>query len=272
MAGLRDLDAYLERIGVRGRPDVAELHRAHATRIPFENLDPANGRPASLDLDRLEDKLVARRRGGYCFEQNLLLMGALEALGHDRVTPMLARVRAASPERRGAGGAAAEMRPRTHLLLRLDSAGEAWHLDVGFGGDGLLDPIPFGPGGEYEQAGWRYRVVEDGRELVVQMHDGDTWADQYGFVPEPAPFVDIETSNWFVSTWPNSPFVTGVIVGGQDPGVHRRLMVRGGAIYTESTPASVETTAVELEDVAGLMASRFGIEGVALSAEGRLVI
>ena len=272
MAGLRDLDAYLERIGVRGRPDVAELHRAHATRIPFENLDPANGRPASLDLDRLEDKLVARRRGGYCFEQNLLLMGALEALGHDRVTPMLARVRAASPERRGAGGAAAEMRPRTHLLLRLDTAGEAWHLDVGFGGDGLLDPIPFGPGGEYEQAGWRYRVVEDGRELVVQMHDGDTWADQYGFVPEPAPFVDIETSNWFVSTWPNSPFVTGLIVGGQDPGVHRRLMVRGGATYAESTPDSEKVTELELEDVPEVLASRFGINGVSLAADGRFVI
>jgi len=263
VAGLRDLDAYLERIGVRSRPGLAELHRAHATSIPFENLDPANGRPALLVLEHLEDKLVARRRGGYSFEQYLLLMGALEALGYDRVTPMLARVRA---------GGTGEVRPRTHLLLRLDTGGETWHLDVGFGGDGLLDPIPFGPGGEYEQAGWRYRVVEDGRELVLQMRDGDTWADQYGFVPEEAPFVDIETSNWFVSTWPNSPFVTAVIVGGQDPGVHRRLMVRGGAVYTESTPESVDTATVELDEVPGLLASRFGIEGVVLNAEGRLVI
>jgi N-hydroxyarylamine O-acetyltransferase len=268
VAGLRDLDAYLARIGLHGRPGLVELHRAHAMSIPFENLDPANGKPASLDPGDLEDKLVARRRGGYCFEQNLLLMGALEALGYEGITPMLARVRAASPERRGAGGAAGAMRPRTHLLLRV----EEWHLDVGFGGDGLLDPIPFGPGGEYEQAGWRYRVVEDGRELVLQMRDGDTWADQYGFVPEEAPFVDIETSNWFVSTWPNSPFVTGVIVGGQDPGVHRRLMVRGSATYTESTPDRVEVTALELEEVPGLLAARFGIEGVGLSAGGRLVI
>jgi N-hydroxyarylamine O-acetyltransferase len=263
VAGLRDLDAYLDRISLRGRPELDELHRAHATHIPFENLDPANGRPASLDPADLEDKLVARRRGGFCFEQNLLLMGALEALGYDRVTPMLARVRV---------GGTGEMRPRTHLLLRVDTGGEAWHLDVGFGGDGLLDPIPFGPGGEVEQAGWHYRVVEDGRELVLQMREDDGWTDQYGFVPEGAPAVDIETSNWFVSTWPHSPFVTGVIVGGQDPGVHRRLMVRGGATYTESTPGSVHVTALELDEVPGVLASRFGIDGVSVGAGGRLVV
>ena len=269
MAGLRDLDAYLERIGLRdragrrGRPGLGEIHRAHATSIPFENLDPANGIPASLDLGDLEDKLVTRRRGGFCFEQNLLLMGALHALGYDRVTPMLARVRA---------GGRGEVRPRTHLLLRVETDGEAWHLDVGFGGDGLLDPIPFGPGGDYEQAGWRYRVVEDGRELVLQMRVGDGWADQYGFVVEEAPAVDIETSSWFVSTWPNSPFVTGLIVGGQDPGVHRRLMVRGGATYVESTPDSEKVTALELEEVPEVLASRFGINGVTLAADGRFVI
>ncbi len=263
MAGLRDLDAYLDRIGLRGRPGLAELHRAHAVSIPFENLDPANGTPSSLALDDLEDKLVARRRGGFCFEQNLLLKGALEALGYDRVTPILARVRA---------GGRGEVRPRTHLLLRVDADGQAWHLDVGFGGDGLIEPIPFGPGPVSEQEGWRYRVVEDGPELVLQMWDGGGWSDQYGFVPEEAPAVDIETSNWFVSTWPNSPFVTGIIVGGQDPGVHRRLMVRGGATYTETTPASENVAALDLEEVPGVLASRFGIEGVTLTADGRLVV
>ena len=49
-------------------------------------------------------------------------------------------------------------------------------------------------------------------------------------------------------------------------------MVRGGAVYTESTPESVDTATVELDEVPGLLASRFGIEGVVLNAEGRLVI
>src|SRR5581483_3831067 len=87
-----DLDAYLERIGLDGIPSLAAVHRAHVTSIPFENLDPHGGRPVSLAVDDLERKLVGARRGGYCFEQNLLLKAALEALGHE-VEPVLARVR-----------------------------------------------------------------------------------------------------------------------------------------------------------------------------------
>ena len=76
-----DLDAYLARIGLTGRPALAEMHRAHTTSIPFENLDPRRGVPVSLALDDLQRKLVGERRGGYCFEHNLLFKGALEALG-----------------------------------------------------------------------------------------------------------------------------------------------------------------------------------------------
>src|SRR5204862_6056712 len=99
-----DLDRYLARVGLRGRPAVAEVHRAHITSIPFENLDPHRGVPVSLAVDDLERKLVAERRGGYCFEQNLLLKAALEALGAD-VDLFLARVRS--------GAAAGLTRPRS---------------------------------------------------------------------------------------------------------------------------------------------------------------
>ena len=87
-----DLDCYLSRIGLDGRPTLAEVHRAHATTIPFENLDPRIGRPVSLALPDIEHKLLTERRGGYCFEQNLLLKMALEALGAE-VDMFLARMR-----------------------------------------------------------------------------------------------------------------------------------------------------------------------------------
>src|SRR3982074_3154902 len=108
MAKLADLHAYLTRIGLEGTPTLADLHQAHATSIPFENLDPANGTPNSLELSDLEDKLVRRRRGGYCFEQNLLFKAVIETLGIGQVQPMLARVRM---------GNRGELRPRTHLVL-----------------------------------------------------------------------------------------------------------------------------------------------------------
>ena len=123
--------------------------------------------------------MVARRRGGYCFEHNLLLAGALESLGGREVDPILARVRL------GPEGAP---RPLNHLLLRVrERDGSLWLADVGFGGGGLLDPVPFEVPRESEQSGWRYRLREDGPELVLQVHQDDDWSDMYGFVPEPAP-------------------------------------------------------------------------------------
>ncbi len=91
-----DLDAYLERISLSGRPGLAEVHRAHSTTIPFENLAPHQGQAVSLEDAELERKLVAGRRGGYCFEQNMLLARALRELGAE-VDLHLARVRFGAP-------------------------------------------------------------------------------------------------------------------------------------------------------------------------------
>ena len=77
-----DFGAYLERIGLSAseRPTLHDVYRAHATSIPFENLDPHRGIPVSLAQEDLERKLVRERRGGYCFEQNLLLASVLQTL------------------------------------------------------------------------------------------------------------------------------------------------------------------------------------------------
>ena len=83
-----NLDAYLDRIGVDGAaPSLTTLRAivaAHAASIPFENIDVLLGRPPKLDIASLQDKLVARRRGGYCHEHSLLLRAALRALGFSR--------------------------------------------------------------------------------------------------------------------------------------------------------------------------------------------
>jgi N-hydroxyarylamine O-acetyltransferase len=258
-----DLDAYLERIGLRGRPSLAKVHRAHVTSIPFENLDPHRGIPVSLALGDLEQKLVAERRGGYCFEQNLLLKAAFEALGAE-VDLLLARVRL--------GAERGVTRPRTHLVLRVRSDGDSWHADVGFGIGTLLEPLPFGPGPAVEQSGWRFRVVEDGAELVLQSAAGEEWVDVYGLVPEAVPEIDVELSNWWTSTHPRSPFVTGLFVSRQeDDGTRTSLSDWFELALTEQTPAGASATPVAREDVPDLLAERFGLEGFALAGDGRLV-
>jgi N-hydroxyarylamine O-acetyltransferase len=263
-AAMRDLDAYLERIGVRDSPDLTELHRAHATAIPFENLDPQRGVPVSLAPADLERKMVSARRGGYCFEQNLLLKAALEAVGAE-VEMLLARVRV--------GAKPGAPRPRTHLVLRVRAEGEQWHADVGFGHGTLIEPIPFGPGGPHEQLGWRFRVVEDGPELVLQASEQGQWIDLYGFVPEPVPFVDVELSNWFASTHPRSPFVTGLIVSAQrTDGTRESLGDWNGLSLTEETPQGRSVTPVARSVVPELIATRFGLDGFRLRGDGHLVL
>ena len=196
------LNAYLKRIGLPdpGAPDVAglrRLHAAHAEAIPFENLDVLLGRGIHLDLDRLRRKLVDQRRGGYCFEQNSLFLAVLREIGFT-VEPMEARVRA------GAGS----LLPRTHMVLEVDVSGERWLADVGFGGEGPREPVPMRGENPARFAGLSYRVVNEGELRVLQMRGDADWADQYAFLPQPVHPVDFKVSNWFTSTYPESPFVT----------------------------------------------------------------
>src|SRR3990172_4815095 len=140
-----DLDAYLERIGYSGSLQpvhavLESIHLAHATRIPFENLDILLKRPIRLDLACLQAKLVTGRRGGYCFEQNLLFSAVLQRLGFS-VTQLAARVLYRSRRKL----------PRTHILLLVEVEGATWLADVGFGLEGLLLPVPFASGRETRQ-------------------------------------------------------------------------------------------------------------------------
>jgi N-hydroxyarylamine O-acetyltransferase len=258
-----DLDAYLERVGLSGRPSPAEVHRAHSTTIPFENLDPHAGIPVSVVPEDVERKMVDAGRGGYCFEQNLLLKQALEALGASAELH-LARVRLGAPP--------GVHRPRAHLVLHVRAADGDWLADVGFGAGTQLDLHPFALGVESEQSGWRYRLIEDGPEWVMQTATADGWADVHSFHPHPVPAVDIETANWFVCTHPASPFVTGLIVGTQDDDGRRSILNDWGGELTlrEATPAGERSEAVELQDVPALLAERFSLPGFELGPDERL--
>jgi N-hydroxyarylamine O-acetyltransferase len=167
---------------------------------------------------------------------------------------MLARVRV--------GSSPGNPRPRTHWVLRVHADGADRHADVGFGHGTLLEPIPFGPGGPYEQAGWQFQIVEDGADLVLQTFQDGGWIDLYSFVPEPVPFVDIETSNWFTCTHPRSPFVTGLIVSAQRPdGGRVSLSDWQGLSLREETPAGGSTRPVEPGEIRELIERRFGLYG-----------
>ena len=253
------LDAYLARLGLSGRPTVAELHHAHVVAIPFENLDPLRGVPVSLELAELERKLVAERRGGYCFEHNLLFAAALRALGV-QAEPMLARV----------GPRESPGRTLSHLFLRVHDGGAIWHADVGFGSGTLSEPVPFGPGEQFVQLGWRRRIIAAGDELVLQaVGDGGDWGDVYSFVPVPAAMVDIQVNNWYVSTHPRSRFVHGLVVTRhREDGSRTVLSDWSGTLRRiEQTPVAETAVEVERAEIPELL-SELGLPGWELDDRG----
>ena len=198
---LFDLSAYLARIGqplVTGADaqTLARLHRAHLAAIPFENLDIQTGRSIELDAVSLQEALVLRRRGGYCFQQNALFRLALSALGfkpHARE----GRVRFA---------ATLPVPPRTHMVLVVPIDGVEWLADVGFGANGIVEPVRI-DGTETTQDGWAYRVSREGRLHVLQRREGDQWLDLYAFSDDDAAEIDYVIGNWYTSTHPDSKFV-----------------------------------------------------------------
>jgi N-hydroxyarylamine O-acetyltransferase len=245
-----DLDAYFARIGFRGRvsPDEATLralHLAHARAVPFENLDVQMGLPISLELADLVDKIVRRRRGGYCFEQNTLFMAVLREIGFD-VDACEARVRLG----------AAEVRPRTHMLLRVSIGGRPLLADVGFGLQGLLEPLPMDEEA-HEQHGETYRVHPDGAQLVLQWAQPDGWLDLYAFVPEARPAVDFVMGNHFTSTFPRSPFVQSLVV--QLPTPEARYSLRD-LTFSVRRGTTTEERQITPEEVRPLLRERFALE------------
>lgn len=249
-----ELDAYFQRIGWEGdrRADAATLrgvHLAHSRAIPFENLDPLRGTVPSLTPADLIAKLVrGGRRGGYCYEHNMLFAAVLEALGFG-VTLLTARV--------VVGAQRFEERPRTHMALLVEIPGDPrpYLADVGFGAPGaLLEPVPLVPDVEFHDAGRRHRLVHAPHrgplELWVLQAYGESgvnganevngangaseagaWRAQYAFTLEPFERPDYEVINWHIATNPRSPFNSRAYVQRVTPDGHLLL---NGPLLTES--------------------------------------
>jgi N-hydroxyarylamine O-acetyltransferase len=245
-----ELAAYLDRIALAAPPaataaGLADLHLAHAMHIPFENLDVLLGRPIRLDLESLHKKLVLDRRGGYCFEQNILFSHVLEKLGF-QVTRLAARVRF-----RATG-----LLPRTHMLLKVEADGESWLADVGFGGSGPLLPLQLAAGREQRQFLWTYRLVREQDAWVLQGRHQDEWSDFYTFTMEPQEIVDYVVANYYVSTHPDSPFTR--TLAAQRPTPEARYLLRNRELIVERASGS-ETTTIADGELPAVLRRYFGL-------------
>jgi N-hydroxyarylamine O-acetyltransferase len=195
--------SYLARIGFDGvaRPDLATLralHRAHVHTVPFENIDVQLRRPVTLDTHAIYDKLVNRRRGGWCYELNGLMGWALEQIGFE-VTRVAAAVMRATSGDEALGG-------HLCLLVRLD---RLYFVDVGFGSS-LVEPLPLEVG---ERMDSPYRVglgpADGGYWRFFESVHGDPFS--FDFRAEPADERLLTTKCQWQQSNAASPFVQNLV-------------------------------------------------------------
>ena len=200
---MMDVNAYLARIGMEvpaGAAPTSELLRqlqyAHCTTVPYENRAILRGEPLSLEPEKLYEKIVERRQGGFCFELNGLFGWLLRQLGYS-VTDLAARYLR--------GEATIPM--RRHRVLKVTAPDGVWLCDVGIGEICPREPVALTEGLVQEQFGEAYRFEKDDflGWVLMDLHHG-VWRRFYAFTEEPQLNVDYEAATFYCEHHPDSPF------------------------------------------------------------------
>jgi N-hydroxyarylamine O-acetyltransferase len=258
-----ELGAYLDRIGAdgAGAPSLESLRAivaAHTAAIPFENIGPLLGQPPKLDIASLQDKLVARRRGGYCHEHSLLLRAALRSLGFS-VTSRLGRVVRTMPVDAPA--------PVGHQMLRVELPEGAFHVDAGFGNVTPTAPLAWQPDAEQATPHETMRLRPHGAELVLEVKLGDAWEHMYRVLPQLVEDVDCEVSNWFTGAHPGSPFLNNLVAARPGPGGMRTTFFNGRLTIRRPHAEPERHMVDDAASYRAVLAEHFGLEVDAAEAE-----
>ena len=249
-----EITAYLDRLGVADplKPDAETLrllHRAHVMTVPFENLSiHLPGEEISLDLAALVDKIVTRRRGGFCYELNGLFAALLESVGFG-VDRMSSRTYSAMR--------AAFSSPLDHLALRVtDAAGEVWLADVGFGRHSEL-PLRYSERGGQSDAFGTFQLVETAEGELDVLLDG---APRYRVDPRTLALADFEPGRWWQVTSPASLFRRSLMCS--LPTADGRVTLNGRKLIVTSADGRRERV---LKDDAAVLAAYRDLFGIALT-------
>jgi N-hydroxyarylamine O-acetyltransferase len=246
-----NIPAYLRRLAYGGPLDVSPetlraLHLAHLYTVPFENLDIHLGRPLSLEDAQLFDKVVTRRRGGFCYELNGLFCALLRELGFS-VAMLSAEVA------RHTGGFSPAF---DHLALQVD-LDEPWLADVGFG-NGFRFPLRLKDAGVQPQGGSDYTIVREGGYRVLLRRDrGGDWIPQYRFRLEPHALADFADRCHFHRTSPESHFTQGRICTLATP--EGRITLSGKRLIETTADGRMESELGGEAEYAAVLRARFGV-------------
>lgn len=245
------VDAYLARIGSGrpGRADAAalrELQLRHLLSVPFENLSIHLGEPLVLEDAPLLEKIVAARRGGFCYELNGAFAALLRGLGFG-VTLLQARVY-------GDGGRLGI--PYDHMALRVETVDGTgpWLADVGFG-DHSHHPLALAERGEQADPAGTFRIVETGYGDLDVLRDGKP---QFRLDTRPRELPDFEAGAWWHRTSPASHFTRSLVCSRlTDKG---RVTLTGRSLVTTEGGERRERPLDSDDEVLAAYRGHFGLE------------
>ena len=247
------INRYLARVGFSNdpRPDLDTLRgllRAHVLSIPFENIDVQLGRPLTTDVGEAYEKIVGRRRGGWCYEQNGLFGWVLSEIGFD-VTRLAAAVMRSE---RGEESAANHLA----LLVRIPGSTETWLADVGFGGS-LLAPIRLDDSEHlHEPFRLGLRRLDRGHwQFWENAGDGEF---SYDFCTEPASEGALAGKCAFLQTSPESNFVLNLVAQIRAPRQHTTL--RGRVLTRHDSNGATVRILDSPDQLLHILASVFDLE------------
>jgi N-hydroxyarylamine O-acetyltransferase len=248
-----DLDAYFERIGWNGATSpgldtLAGLIRAHMAAIPFENLDVLLGRPVRLDIGGLQAKLVAARRGGYCFEQSTLFAAVLERLGFHPVRHS-ARVTMMTPRTAST---------RSHMFLTVPLHEGRFVVDVGFGSLAAAFPVPLLDGEQSRAGEATHWMAREGNFWLLRARSDEKTIDAWASTLEQDYPIDFEMANHYIATHPASPFVNRILMRALTKNGRVTVMNRDVTIWRDGVPHASQLA--DRADLRALLAEHFGFD------------
>ncbi|KAG9467909.1 hypothetical protein GDO78_014064 [Eleutherodactylus coqui] len=251
-----DVKAYMQRVNLTdceppSLTALRKLHSHHAHSVPMESLSIHSGEKIILDIPWIYNKIVVRRRGGFCFENNGLFLWVLQQLGYEP------KVLSSRVKERPFGNFSP---PFSHMILTVELEGRRWLCDVGYG-EGIIEPFPLEDGWEEEQDSGVYRIRVEGDEWYMERKDEELWRTLYKFTLEERTFEDFREMCEYLQTTPSSFFVRRSFCSLQLPRARLTYMGRS-LISTEYTKGggSVKTIR-ELtdEEIPSLLRDKFGI-------------
>jgi N-hydroxyarylamine O-acetyltransferase len=251
-----DQDAWLTRIGYQGSraPTLATLRglvAAHSAAISYESIDVLLERPPKLDLDSLQRKMIASRRGGYCFEQNFLFRAGLRSLGFD-ITSLQARV--------VRGLAIDAPRPMFHMVLQVNLPEGRYLADVGFGNLAPTAPLRLASDLEQDTPHEVMRFIRMGDELTLQSKLGERWEHIYRVVLLPRVDAEYEICNWFAASHPDSPYRANLIAARPGPGKTRVTLFNARLNVRHANGEVERRTLVTPDEYRDVLHDTFGLD------------